>query len=70
MGYVFDTQKTATTKITDTEQNNFNLVGINATSTNAESIRAGLSEMLNIVNWSILDVTRVVSQDIVFEEEG
>jgi len=67
MAYVFDTQKTATAKVTDETDTTFNLKGINGVTSNADSIMAGLSAILDVVGWQVQDVTRVVNQDIVEE---
>lgn len=68
MAYVFETQNTATTKITDETNTTFNLKGINGTTNDANIIMGGLSIMLDIVGWQVTDVTRVVNQDIIEEE--
>lgn len=65
MAYRFSDEILAKIKITDEQGNDFTLNGINATETSADSIHAGVSAMLNIVNWKVNNAIRIVNQDIV-----
>lgn len=67
MGYVFNNQVLGKAKITDEQNNDFTLNGVNAREESADSIMGGLSYILDIVGWSIQDATRIINQDIVEE---
>lgn len=67
MAYVFSDEILAKIKITDENQNDFTLNGINARETSADSIRAGVATIIDIVGWQVQNAVRIVNQDIVGE---
>lgn len=69
MAYVFSEEMLAKIKITDENGDDITLNGINAREKSADSIRAGVSEILHIVNWQVKDAVRIVNQAIVEEGE-
>lgn len=67
MAYQFSNQVTAKMSITDETETKFSIQGINARETNADIIMAGLTEMLDVVGWSISEAQRIITQDVVEE---
>ena len=65
MAYVFSDEVLAKIKITDETDNDFTLNGINAREQSADSIRAGVSTIIDIVGWQVQEAVRIVNQDIV-----
>lgn len=64
MAYEFKNQYTAKAKISDDQENDFTLTGINGMTTDATAVMGGLSILLDIVGWGIQDAQRIVTQDI------
>lgn len=64
MTYQFQNQYTAKAKISDDQENDFTLTGINGMTTDATAVMGGLSILLDIVGWGIQDAQRIVTQDI------
>lgn len=62
--YQFSDQTISKVKITDDQFSDFTLTGINGTTTDANAVMGGLSYLLDIVGWSVLDAVRIVNQDI------
>lgn len=69
MTYQFQNQYTAKAKISDDQENDFTLTGINGMTTDATAVMGGLSILLDIVGWGIQDAQRIVTQDIDEVEE-
>lgn len=67
MAYIFQNQAQGKVQITDDSETSYTLTGIATGSNDANVLMGGLSIMLDIVGWTVGDVTRVVSQDVVEE---
>lgn len=65
MAYIFSDEILAKVEIVDENGEKISLNGISARETSADSIRSGLSQMLNVVGWQLTSATRIVNQDIV-----
>lgn len=65
MAYVFSDEVLAKIKITDEADNDFTLNGINAREASADSIRAGVATIIDIVGWQVNEAVRIVNQNIV-----
>lgn len=68
MAYQFQNQAQGKVIVTDMNQDQFTINGINTRQESADSIMAGLSTLLDIVDWTVEDAVRVVNQDIVESE--
>lgn len=67
MAYTFETEHSGTVQIVDETNTKFKLQGINGTTNDADAIIEGLTTMLDIVGWTLQDVTRIVNQNIIEE---
>lgn len=67
MAYVFENEAIGKARIVDENNVGFTLNGINAREQSADSIMSGLETLLGIVDWTIEDAARIVTQDIVEE---
>lgn len=65
MAYIFTNEILGKIKITDENDNDFTLNGINAREQSADSIRAGVATIIDIVGWQVNEAVRIVNQDIV-----
>jgi len=64
MAYQFTNRTTGKSQITDDSDAAITLNGINTTTTDANVIMSGLTQLLGLVGWTIKDANRVVTQDI------
>ena len=64
MAYQFTNRTTGKSQITDESNTTFTLAGINTTTTDANVIMSGLTQLLGLVGWTIREANRVVTQDI------
>lgn len=64
MAYKFTNQAVASSKVTDTNNTEFTLKGVNGKTDDAGMVIEGLTIMLNIVGWTINEANRIVTQDI------
>ena len=64
MAYQFANRTTGKSQITDDSNTDITLNGINTTTTDANVIMSGLTQLLGLVGWTIRDANRVVTQDI------
>lgn len=65
MAYQFVNQAVGNSQVTEEgSTNQMTLKGINATTTDANMIREGLTQILDIVGWTLGDANRIVTQDI------
>lgn len=64
MAYQFTNRTTGKSQITDDSNTDITLNGINTTTTDANVIMSGLTQLLGLVGWTIREANRVVTQDI------
>ena len=64
MAYVFSNQIVGKIKVTDDQDNDITLSGINGRETDANIIMGGVSLLFDIVGWQVTDAARTITQDI------
>ena len=65
MAYQFVNQAVGNSQVTEAgSTNQMTLKGVNATTNDADMIREGLTQILDIVGWTLGDANRIVTQDI------
>lgn len=67
MAYVFSDQIISKAKVTDDQNSEFTITGINGATNDANLVMGGLSYLLDIVGWQVTEAIRIVNQDIIEE---
>ena len=64
MAYQFTNQNVGTAKATDTLNSTFAIKGVNTNDITADEFMSALTTLLGLVNWTLSDAQRIVTQDV------
>lgn len=68
MGYKFERQNAGNTVFYDSENIKITLKGVNTKTNDANKFMNALTIFTGLVNWTIHDVTRITTEDVILED--